>query len=449
MKKPKTIFLAASLGVCIFFAFSGISLAGGFLLFEQGVKGLGNSFAGGSAAAEDASTIFFNPAGLTRLSGSQFEVAGHYINPQAKFDDKGSTVSPALPVVGGTPLTGGDGGDAGVSAIVPNFYYARQITDRFHAGVGITVPFGLETEYNEDWVGRYHAVKSDLRTIDINPTLAYRVNKWLSLGGGISAQYADAELTNAVDFGTIGFIGGAGTLPQSLDGFAKLEADDWGWRWNVGVLLEASDELRFGLAYRSDIDYTLEGDANFTIPAGAEPIAIGAGLVDTDAKADVTLPGHASLSAYWQFHEKFALMGDIFWTHWSELEELFIELDTGTDVVTTLDWNDTFRYALGLTYYHDNRWTFRTGIAYDETPVPSNKKRTPRVPGHDRIWTTLGLTCRISDTFGFDLAYAHLFVDDPKIRKNGLATEDIPRGALIGDYDASVDIISAQFSIKF
>jgi long-chain fatty acid transport protein len=413
------------------------------------VKGLGNAFAGGSAIAEDASTIFFNPAGITRLSGIQIAVAGHYIRPQAEFDDKGSTVSPALPVVGGTPLTGGDGGDAGVSAIVPNLYYAQKITDKFHAGLGITVPFGIETDYSRGWVGRYHAVKSDVLNIDINPTVAYRANKWLSLGGGMSVQYVEAELTNAVDFGTIGFIGGAGTLPQSLDGFAKLKADDWGWRWNLGVLIEPTDTLRFGLAYRSDIDYTLKGDADFNIPPGAGPIAAGAGLVDTDAKADIELPGHASLSAYWRFHEKFAVMGDIFWTNWSELKELFIELDTGTDVVTTMDWDDTFRYALGLSYYHDENWTFRTGIAYDETPIPNNRLRTPRVPGNDRIWTTLGLTYRFSNTISLDFAYAHLFVDDPKIRKSGLEPEDIPRGALRGDYEASVDIISAQVDIKF
>ena len=425
------------------------AVAGGFLLFEQGVKGLGNAFAGGAAVAEDPSTIFFNPAGLTRLPGSQFALAGYYIAPQAEFDDKGSTVSPVLPVVGGTPLTGGDGGDAGVSALIGNFYYAQEITPKFHAGLGITVPFGLETDYDKTWVGRYHGVKSELITIDINPSLGYRVNQWLSLGGGISAQYAKAELTNAVDFGTIGFIGGAGTLPQSLDGFAKLEADDWGWRWNVGVLLEPMENLRFGLAYRSNIDYTLKGDADFKIPAGAEPIAIGAGLVDTDAKADITLPGHASLSAYWRLHDKFAIMGDIFWTNWSELDELFIELDTGTNVVTTLDWDDTFRYAFGAAYYPNKDWTLRAGIAYDETPIPNNKLRTPRIPGADRIWTTLGLSYVVSKKFSFDLAYAHLFVDDPKIRKSGTETEDIPRGALNGDYDASVNIISAQVNLLF
>lgn len=449
MKSARPIFLMVFVILGLLSFFSANLMAGGFLLFEQGVKGLGNAFAGGSAIAEDASTIFYNPAGITRLSGTQIEVGAHYIIPQAEFDNKGSTVSPALPVVGGAPLNGGDGGDAGVSAIVPNFYIAHKITDKFHGGIGISVPFGLETKYNKNWVGRYHAVKSEVLTIDINPTVAYRINKWFSLGGGISAQYIDAELTNAVDFGTIGFIGGAGTAPQTLDGFVKLEADDWGWRWNLGMLVEPTENLRFGLSYRSNIDYTLEGDANFKIPAGADPIATGAGLVDTDAKADITLPGHASLSAYWRLHPKFAIMADIFWTNWSKLDDLPIKLDTGTDVVTTLDWEDTFRYAFGANYYFNENWTFRGGIAYDETPIPNAKKRTPRVPGEDRIWTTIGLGYRFSELISFDLAYAHLFVDDPKIRKTGLETEDIPRGALKGDYDASVDIISFQFNLNF
>ncbi|UCD79163.1 MAG: outer membrane protein transport protein [Desulfobacterales bacterium] len=423
--------------------------AGGFLLFEQGVKGLGNAFAGGGAVAEDASTIFFNPAGLTRLPGSQIALAGYYILPQAEYNNHSATVSPALPVVGGTPLSGGDGGDAGESAFLANFYYAQEITQKFHAGLGVTVPFGLGTDYDRDWVGRYHGVKSELHTIDINPSVAYRVNKWLSLGGGISAQYAEAKLTNAVDFGTIGFIGGAGTLPQSLDGFTKLKADDWGWRWNVGILVEPTDNLRIGLAYRSNIDYTLKGDAKFEIPAGAEAIARGAGLANTDVKSDVTFPGHASLSAYWRIHDKFAVMGDIFWTNWSEMNELFIELDTGRNVVTTLDWEDTFRFALGGSYYPNQNWTWRAGIAYDQTPVPNDELRTPRIPDNDRIWATVGLSYTFSKSFGIDIAYAHVFVDDPKIRKSGTETEDIPRGALNGDYDASVNIFSAQVNFLF
>jgi long-chain fatty acid transport protein len=425
------------------------AIGGGFLLFEQGVKGLGNAFAGGAAVAEDASTIFFNPAGLTRLSGSQFALAGYYIVPKSEYNNKSATVSPALPVVGGTPLSGGDGGNAGESAFLFNFYFAQEISKQLHAGLGVTVPYGLGTDYDRNWVGRYHAVKSDLLTIDINPSVAYRVNKWLSLGGGISAQYAKAELTNAVDFGTIGFIGGAGTLPQSLDGFTKLNADDWGWRWNVGILVEPKANLRFGLAYRSDIDYTLKGDAKFDVPAGAEAIAIGAGLVDTDAKGQVTFPGHASLSAYWQIHEKFAVMGDIFWTNWSKLNELSIELGTGRDSVTTLDWKDTYRFSLGGSFYPNRNWTWRAGIAYDQTPVPNDKLRTPRIPDNDRIWATMGLSYTFSKSFGIDIAYVHVFVNDPKIRKSGTEPEDIPRGSLNGDYDANVNLFSAQVNFVF
>jgi long-chain fatty acid transport protein len=420
--------------------------AGGFILFEQGVKGLGNAFAGGSAEAEDASTIFYNPAGLTRLPGDQVEAGAQYIVPRARFSDEGSTLSPVL---GAASLTGDNGGDGGKAGLVPNLYYAHEISDQFHAGIGITVPFGLETRYDRHWVGRYHAVDSEVFTFDFNPSLAYRVNSWLSIGGGVSAQYIDAKLTNAVDFGAIGAIGGAPTLPQSLDGYAAVRADDWGWRWNIGALAEPSETLRFGLAYRSDIDYTLTGHADIDTPAGAESIAAGAGLVDTGAKADITLPGHASLSAYWQFHPKWALMGDVFWTHWSCLNELLIKLDTGTNVRTTLDWEDTFRYALGLTYYYDPNWTFRVGAAYDETPIPNASRRTPRIPGNDRIWATLGMTHRFSERLGLDLAYAHLFVDDPEINKTGLDTEDITRGSLVGSYDASVNIFSAQISVAF
>ena len=438
--------------VCLglFLATQTNSIAGGFLLFEQGVSGLGNAFAGGSAIAEDATTIFFNPAGLTRLAGTQIEAGAHFIIPQAEFTDKGSTVSPALPVVGGTPLTGGDGGDGGVAALVPNFYLAHKFNENFHGGLGISVPFGLETEYNRNWVGRYHGVKSAVLTIDINPSVAYKVNNWLSIGAGISAQYIDAELSSAVDYGTIGFIGGVpGALPQALDGFVELEADDWGWRWNVGVLMEANEDLRFGVAYRSDIDYTLEGDADFDIPLGAEPIAIGQGLVDTKAKADIELPGHLSFSAYWKLHPKFALMADIFWTNWSVLDDLPIELATGTNILTTLDWDDTFRYSIGASYYPNENWTLRCGIAYDETPIPNAARRTPRVPGEDRIWLTFGPSYKFSDKVSLDFAYAHLFVDDPVVRKSGLETEDVTRGALIGEYDASVDIISFQLGYRF
>jgi long-chain fatty acid transport protein len=437
------IIIASALG--ILFLSAGNLMAGAFMLEAQSARGLGNAWAGGAAAVEDASTIYSNPAGMTRLPGSQIDATGFFIKPYVKFDNKDSTTSP---LVGGAPLTGGNGGDAGNWAFFPNLYYSQQITDKLYAGLGLNVPFGLETKYDRDWVGRYYGVKSDIYTYNINPNVAYRLVPWLSLGAGFSAQYIDVKYTNAVDFGTIGALGGLGTTPQTLDGFAKLKADDWGWTWNGGILVEPSANLRFGASYTSDIDYTLKGDAKISAPAAAEPIAAAAGLVDTDAKADITLPGRAEFGAYWRLHPKFALMGDILWTHWSELNELKIKLDTGTNIVTTLDWNDTWRYSLGASYYLNEKWTLRAGVAYDETPISSSKHREPRVPDNNRFWTTAGLGYRFTKSIAMDLAYAHIFVENGKINKDGLGN-DITRGALQGDYDAHGDQIGLQLSMTF
>jgi len=427
------------------FLSAGNLMAGAFMLEAQSARGLGHAWAGGAAAVEDASTIYSNPAGMTRLPGSQIDATGFLIKPYVKFDNKGSTTSPA---VGGDPLTGGSDGDAGTWAIFPNLYYSQQITDKLYAGIGLNVPFGLETKYDRDWVGRYYGVESIIHTYNINPNVAYRLVPWLSLGAGFSAQYIDVKYTNAVDFGTIGALDSLGTTPQALDGFAKLKADDWGWTWNGGILIEPSANLRFGASYTSDIDYTLKGDARISAPAGAELIAEGAGLVDTNAKANITLPGRAEFGAYWRLHPKFALMGDILWTHWSELNELKIQLDTGTNIITTLDWNDTWRYSLGASYYLNENWTIRGGVAYDETPVSSSKDREPRVPDNNRFWTTVGLGYRFTKSFAMDLSYAHIFVEKGKINKDGLGN-DITRGALQGDYDAYGDQLGLQLSMTF
>jgi long-chain fatty acid transport protein len=430
----------------ILFLSAGNLMAGAFMLEAQSARGMANAWAGGAAAVEDASTIYSNPAGMTRLPGTQIDATGFIVKPYVKFDNKGSTTSP---LVGGQPLTGGSDGDAGTWAFFPNLYYAQQITDKLHAGIGFNVPFGLETEYDRHWVGRYYGVKSKIETYNINPNIAYRLVPWLSLGAGFSAQYIDVKYTNAVDFGTIGALGGLPTAPQSLDGFAKLTADDWGWTWNGGLLIEPTANLRFGASYTSDIDYTLKGDAKISAPAGlGQAIAEDAGLVDTNAKADITLPGRAEFGAYWRLHPKFALMGDILWTHWSELNELKIKLDTGTNIVTTLDWNDTWRYSLGASYYLNENWTIRAGVAYDQTPVSSSKHREPRVPDNNRFWTTVGLGYRFSKSIALDLAYAHIFVEDGKINKDGL-DNDITRGALHGNYDNYGNQVGLQLSMTF
>ena len=182
--------------------------------------------------------------------------------------------------------------------MIPNLYGFWSVSDRLKLGIGITPPFGLTTEYDSDWVGRYQAIESRLKTININPSVALKVTDTLSLGGGLNLQYADAELSNAIDFGLIGQISGLGTQSQQIDGLVEVAGDDWSFGYNLGLLYEPSDRTRIGIAYRSDVTHDLKGDADFTVPNAAQPITATGQFVNTDAEAVLKLPDSLSLSIY-------------------------------------------------------------------------------------------------------------------------------------------------------
>ena len=433
----------------IFVVFSSSAvLASGIQITEKGTKGLGNAWAGGAAVAEDASTVWWNPAGMTRLDDNHAELSVHLIRPSFKWDDDGSST------VIGEPLSGSDGGDAGGPNFVPNFFYSHALGDKWRAGISIVVPFGLETDYDNKWKGRYYSTKASMFSLDINPAVAYRINKHFSVGAGISAQYIDAELKNKVDYGTIDAVlaGGAfGLTPQQDDGKATVEADDWSWGYNLGVLFELNENTRFGLTYRSQVEYDDDdGDATFKTPGAAEGLAAIIGTEDTGTSIDLDMPASASLSAYHKLTEKWAIMANVTWTEWSSFEELRVAFDNDADdSVSTLDWNDTFYYAVGATWYYSDQWTFRGGVAYDETPVPSAKKRNPRIPDDDRFWFSTGASYEFLDRWGIDFAGTYILTDgEPKIKKEATG-EDTFRGNLVGDYDAYSYILSLQVNYKF
>lgn len=417
------------------------AVGAGVAIMEQSVKGLGMAFAGGAAAAEDASTIFFNPAGLTRLSGTQAIAGMHLVFPSAKFSNEGSTH------LTGQPLSGGEGGNAGSTILLPNFYYSRQVNDRLSTGLGVFSPFGLSTDYDAAWAGRYHAVKSELISLNINPSLAYSITDKLSLGAGINAQYLKAELSNAIDFGTIfSSLGATGAAPQVNDGSVTFKADSWSWGYNAGILYEFTDDTRAGIAYRSRIDHTLVGDAHFSGVPSPNPTGR---FADTRIRSDVTLPDGLSLSIWHNFSKEVAAMADITWTNWSTIDELRIDSNNPieSDAVTTVHWKDTFRYSLGAVYA-PGAWTIRTGAAYDQSPVPDAAHGTPRVPDSDRIWLAAGVGYKFSEQISVDGGYAHLYVKDAEIRKTATG-EDMFRGGLSGTYENSVDIISTEITWRF
>jgi len=420
--------------------------ASGFQLIEQSASGMGNAYAGGAATAEDATTVFFNPAGMTRLQDSQFVVGMHYIMPSSEFSDKGSTQTIPGPTT--IPLQGGDGGDGGVSAAVANVYYVQGLNEDWTFGLGINTPFGLSTEWSNSWQGRYQGIKSEVATINVNPSLAYEVDDKLSLGGGIDIQYIDAELTNAIDTGLLV------AAPQAADTIGEVTGDDWGFGFNLGLLYEFSETTRIGATYRSKIDNTLEGDAKFK-PTNATAAAVLAGLPpgildNTDATADIELPAILSIGGYHELNSKWAIMADISWTEWSTLDELVIEFDSAQqDSVEDFDWDDTFRYGVGVNYRHSDTLLWRGGIAFDESPVPSAEKRGVRVPDEDRLWLAFGAGFKPARGITIDVGYAHLFVDDADINNTKVNTTTGASYSLVGEFDNSVDILSAQVTWAF
>jgi len=433
------------LGVLATVAMPGMVQASGFALIENNAAGQGNAYAGAAAHTKDASTVFFNPAGMMQLERDQLSVAGHLIFPESNFkNDDSSNASSA----GGGSISG-DGDDGGFDALVPNLYWVTSINDSAKFGLGINAPFGLAIKYEDDWVGRYHAVESDLKTLNINPSVSYRVNDQLSIGGGIDMLLADVTLSSAVDFAAI-----LGQTPGSDDGFVELEGDnldDPSFGYNFGLQYASSNETIWGVSYRSEIDIDVEGDADFRVPQSAALLVSTGRFIDTGLEAGITLPASLALSVAHQV-DKITYLADITWTGWSSFDELRIKFDNDDqpDGVTTEDWDDTMRYSIGLDYQYTPAMVLRAGIAFDETPVPSAERRTPRLPGNDRTWLSFGMSYVLDETLSFDVGYSHLFIDDTDI-DNELESEssDNVKATLSGEYEAEVDIISVQLNWNY
>ncbi len=406
---------------CVIFTTPITTQAAGFALIEQSGSGMGNAYAGASAIAEDASTIFFNPAGMTYIQGTQAVGALHLINPNAEFNDEGSIKAQ------GVPPRGDEGPNAGDLAFVPNFYYKRDLTDSVKFGLGLNAPFGLKTEYDDNWVGRFQADKSEVKTININPSVAFKVNDQLSLGFGVSIMRAEATLTRQVN---------RVFFPETN---VKIKGDDWGYGFNLGAIYQATQDTRIGVAYRSKVEQHLEGRSKSPLVAA----------LNTKVKADVTLPETFSVSAFSRLNDTWDLMGDVTWTRWSRFKELRIDFANATpDSVTPENWDNTLRYSIGVNYHYSDAIKLRAGLAYDQEAIKT-EYRTARIPGNDRKWVSFGLSYQPTSVSKFDIGYSHLFISDAKIDDDQTSPAKGRNGRLIGDFEGSVDILSLQYTHNF
>lgn len=416
---------------CVIFTTPLAAHAAGFGLAEQSGSGLGNAFAGASAIAEDASTIYSNPAGMTYIEGTQLVGALHLVKPTAEFNNNGSVRAAPRPL-------GTEGGDIGNLAFIPNIYFKTDLTDAIKLGIGVNAPFGLKTEYDSDWIGRFQGVKSELKTININPALAFKVNDQLSLGVGVSAMWAKAELTSAVNFAT-------------TEGLSKVTGDDWGFGFNLGAIYQATADTRIGMAYRSKVDQHLKGDVTFTHPTGTSPQFVAA-TPNGNVTADVTLPETFSVSIFSKLNNTWDLMGDVTWTRWSQFKELAVIRENGNLLTKTPEnWDNTMRYAVGVNYHYSDAIKLRAGLAYDKEAI-SDQFRTARIPGNDRKWLSFGAGWQVTPVSKLDIGYAHLFISNTPInddQRTPVAPSPVGKGLVKGTYDGSVDVLSLQYTHNF
>lgn len=386
-------------------AFSGAASAAAFQLWEQNASGLATAYAGSAAVADNASTVFFNPAGMTQLSGFQLSAGVAAVKANFEFNNDGSS---------GLLGAGGNGGNAGSLSAVPNAYFSMQLTPNLYLGFGVSAPFGLATEYEDsNWIGRFQAIKSEIKTVNYNPSIAYKLNDKVSLGFGLNYQTIDAEMTSATPFG----------------GY-RVKGDDAAWGWNAGALFTLSPAMRVGVSYRSAMDYTLEG----TRSVGAN---------SSSATADIKLPDTFILSVWQQVSDRWEAMGDLSYTNWSTLDQLNVRHATGTDV-EPFNYEDSWRFAWGAAYKATDALKIKFGVAYDRTPV-TDKDRSARVPDNDRIWFSIGAQYKAGKAGTFDLGYAYLYLQDPEIKQskfNGLSN-------LRGSYDNSGHVLGVQYSVGF
>lgn len=323
-------------------------LASGYALNEQSVSAMGTAFAGRSSAAEDATTLFGNPAGMSRLEREQ--VAGGFALIDARSDIDGA----------GGSFPGSNDGDMVPFSAVPFGYYVRPLNERWTFGVGVYVPFGLVTDYERGYQGRYYADRSEVKAYSLQPTLSLRLGERLSIGFGPTFNRIHGELGSAL----------LNPLsPGRNDGRLRIEGDDFGVGYNFGVLYEITPEARVGLTYHSRVVYHLDG---YTRVEGPGPV-LGAAAGKYRARLDLTTPESLELSLTWQAGERLTLYAGSTWTNWSRQEDITVEnRGVGAPFAASLgtlreeqDWHDSWLHAIGAAYRLGEKWTLRAGLALD------------------------------------------------------------------------------------
>ena len=395
--------------------------AGGFAVREQSAWGQGSSYAG-VAAGGSLSAMFWNPATMTQMPGIQSEAVLSGIFPYAANTVGAGSVLGAL---GGT-------GNTADTALVPSGYFSYQFNPSLWFGLSVNAPFGLSVSFPNSWAGRdYAAGDSHLRTYNVAPSFAYRINDWISVGAGVQIQYADAALSRGVLTPRLG-----------LTEAASLSGTGWGYGFTAGVTLTPTPTTTVGIGYRSAINQKIDG--NFSIVGPFLPST-------TSASTTINLPDVVSLGLRQRIGPQWTLLGTVEWSNWSRIGTSDVVGPTGTITTLPFQYQDGWFFSAGAEYMWNERLTVRAGVGYEKSPI-TDDVRIPLLPDNDRYWLSAGGTYKLTPKLSFDLAYSHIFVKDTPINITSTANPwFLTSGgvAYAGTVDSHIDIVSVGIKYRW
>ena len=420
-------------------ALSSAAVAGGFMLTEQSVAGLGRAYAGAGIVGDDLSAVWYNPAGMSLLSGTAVQMGAVVAdldlevttNREATFDN-------------GRNGTKENGRKHGVP--VPNMYLVHQIKDDMWFGLGITVPFGMATEYDNDWAAADKGMNAEVKVFDINPNVAFKLTDTLSFGAGVSLQYVTAQFESR-----------SGTPLVNVR--TRLNADGWAWGGNLGFMWQPTETVRVGLAYRSQVNHKADGYLKTEATSNVPGMSFKHNYV-SNGHAEMSAPHVISLTGTWKATETLRLSSLVRWTNWSSFKDLPISGDSlysatsDTAVFTRkaptreanpeYHWKDSWLFTVGADYDINDEFTVRGGVGYEISPVDDDKYRSATIPDTDRLWLSMGATWHASKNLQGDFGIAYL---------KGIGNKDLyneTTGQKVGEFDKLDAILwGAQFVYKF
>lgn len=410
-------------------AFSSSTSAAGFFLHEHSANGLGRAFAGQAAMPENATVLYSNAAAITAFDEKQFSVFASYIDPGIDVEGEVTIGTPA-----GELTLDASQDSISDSEIVPATFYVQPINDKWSAGVGLFANFGLSTDFDDGYNALHFADRAEITALVINPTLAYKINDQLSIGLGISATHVEAELGTSVPAVISAAVGG---LVPANAAIAKMEGDDWGYGYNLGIYWTPTDSTSIGASYRSTTRFTLEGDLESEVLAE----------LNQGGTLNLDLPAQAELAINQQINDSLSIQASATWFKWSTFDVLNAELDNGEDLLIGEErFENNWKLSLGVTYALSNEWTLRAGYAFDEGAA-TDEHRSLSIPDTDRHWYSVGATYQLDDAINVD--FGVLKVIGEKVDLTDQAAVGPLTSTLTASQESSATILSAQLNYSF